>query len=241
MTVSKEMLMVYVDGELPSDDMRRIDEAIAADPALRAYVEEQQSLRRSLHDAFDPLLAAPVPDALLAATAARPSWRWRIRQGWSGAGLRRALLWSGLPAGAALAAGLVLGLFLGGPGADIVSGPGGLTAQGNLAAALTHGLASEPVRSAEAQIGISFKDKAGAYCRTFSLPGAAGVACRRQGGWHIAALAQTQKETGAGAAYRPAASGMPDAVRSAVSGLIAGAPLDAAGERQARAAGWTDH
>jgi len=34
---------------------------------------------------------------------------------------------------------------------------------------------------------------------------------------------------------------MPDAIRSTVRGLISGAPLDAVGEKKARAGGWNTH
>ena len=242
MTLSTETLMAYIDAELSDAEMRRVEAEIAAQPELQAYIEQQQMLRRGLHDAFDNMLAEPVPDRLLAAVAQPASWRWRLAGRLRELASRRTLIWSGIPAAAALSAGLVIGVMLGGPSeGNIVSGAGGLLAHGPLATALTHQLAAQPTRTAAAKIGISFRDKSGRYCRSFETRGAApvaGVACHAGGDWHIAALAQSQAETGAGAAYQPAGSAMPDAVRSAVAGLIAGAPLDAAAERAARDGGW---
>lgn len=235
MTLPTETLMAYVDGELPPEERARVEAAITADADLQAFVAQQHALRRGLHDAFDDVLATPVPEALLAAAAKPPSWRFRLRS----LGARRIALWSGIPAAAALACGLVLGVFLGGPSGDVVSGPGGLMARGPLAAALTHQLAAHPERTAMARIGITFKDKAGRFCRTFTAGQTAGIACHQGGGWHIAALAQSAPEPGADDAYQTAGSTMPDPIRSAVQGLIAGPALDAKAERAARAAGWT--
>jgi hypothetical protein len=142
----------------------------------------------------------------------------------------------------ALALGVVIGVFIVSTNSvDIASARGALVARGTLSAALTDQLSGQLERTAEAQIGISFRDKSDHYCRTFKTGGTAplaGVACHQDGGWHIAVLALTMKEENAGAVYQLAGSAMPDAVRSAVRGMIAGAPLDAADERNARTHGW---
>jgi len=235
MSVPAETLMAYVDGELAPEEAHRIEARIAANPDLKAYVEQQLALRRGLHDSFEEIITAPLPTNLLAAVSKPPSLRWRMRRALRVLATRRALIWSGIPAAAALACGVMIGVFIAAPNsADIISAPGGLVARGALSAALTGQLAARP-------IGISFRDKSGRYCRTFETGGAAslaGVACHQDGAWHIAALAQTTKEEGAGAAYQLSGSAMPDAVRSAVRGMIFDAPLDAAGERKARAHGW---
>ena len=106
-------------------------------------------------------------------------------------------------------------------------------AQGQLAGALDQQLAAD----AGSEVGISFRDKDGHYCRTFrTRQNLAGVACHDNGAWQIAAAGKAAPEPNG--AYQPAASAMPDFVRQAVTGMIAGEPLDAAAERKARTAGW---
>lgn len=242
MSVRTETLMAYVDGELTPEEARGVEAEIAAKPELKAFVEQQEALRRGLHDSFDAVFDLPLPEAMLAAAAQPPSLRWRLAQAFKALVSRRVLIWSGIPAAAALACGVAVGVLITSPGgANIVSMPGGLVARGALSATLSGTLSGRPVQTAEVQIGISFRDKTGRYCRTFQTGGAsplAGVACHQGGDWHIAALAVPAKEEGAGTAYHLAGSAMPDAVRSAVRGMISGSPLDATGEQNAMAHGW---
>ncbi|MDE2149158.1 MAG: hypothetical protein KGJ55_04855 [Gammaproteobacteria bacterium] len=242
MTVSTEALLAYVDGELPAEEARRVEAEIATRPDLWAYVEQQRALRNGVRDAFEAILRAPVPDALLAVATRRPSLRWRIGQAWRGFATRRVLLRAGLPVAAALACGVTIGVLMTGlRGANVVSGGGNLIARGPLAAALTDQLAARQSQDAQTRIGISFRDRSGHYCRSFETAGAApmaGVACHEGGNWRIAVLAGVTPQSGANAPYRPAGSAMPDSVRGVVRDMIAGPPLDAAGERTARAHGW---
>lgn len=227
MTVNDEMLMAYVDGELDTEARKHVEEELARRPDLRAYVERQQALAKTLHDSLDAVLAAPVPQALT--DALKASTRVSVSENvpW-----RRIALWSGLPAAAALACGLVIGVMMR-PASDIVSSKGyGLVAQGSLGQALNQQLAS----AGQGEIGLTFKDKSGRYCRTFTTPGAlTGVACHTGGSWRIAAVGKTEQEAGV---YRQAASGMPDFLRNAVTSMMAGSPLDAQAEKKARDAGW---
>jgi hypothetical protein len=238
MTIPAETLMAYVDGELAADERARVDAEIARDPALKTYVERQQALRRGLHDAFDEILDAPLPERLLAAAKQPPPLHARLGGMLRGLTARRTLVLSGIPAAAALACGLVIGIFVSGPAGNIVPGRNGLVAHGELAVALNEQLAASPAQSAPAKIGISFRDRSGRYCRTFETGGNAGIACHAKTGWSIAMLAQTVPEANANAPYRTAASAMPDAVRASVRGMISGTPLGAEAERKARAAGW---
>lgn len=237
MTIPAETLMAYVDGELAAEERARVEAEIARDPALKTYVERQQTLRRGLHDAFGEVLDAPLPERLIAATQRPLSFRARLREMLRGLDTKRALVLSGIPAAAALVCGLVIGVFVGGPAGNIVPGNNGFVAHGELAVALNEQLAASPAQSA-AKIGISFRDHDGRYCRTFQTGGNAGIACHANNGWDIAMLAKSAPEANANAAYQTAASAMPDAVRNGVRGMISGAPLGADAERQARASGW---
>jgi hypothetical protein len=89
--------------------------------------------------------------------------------------------------------------------------------------------------------GLSFRDKAGDYCRTFSLAGPAassGLACHEGADWRIKALAQSAQVAANSGNFRTAASEDSPAIRAAVEGSIDGEALDHAGEISAREAGW---
>jgi hypothetical protein len=115
-------------------------------------------------------------------------------------------------------------------------------ATGPLAQALNTQLSGQGAQAI--RIGLSFKDRAGLYCRTFQTSGQssgqtsaqAGVACRTSSAWRV--LAVSPAPAASSAAYRTAGSETPAAVMGAVDAMIAGQPLDAAGEAKARAARW---
>lgn len=239
MTITNETLMAYVDGGLSAEEIRTVEQEIARRPELKSYIERQLELRSALREAFTEVLDSPLPERLLAATAKPVSWRWRMREAIRGLAARRILMLSGIPAAAALACGLLIGVLVSGPGGtDIVPADGNIVARGALAEALSQQLAAQSVQTASAKIGISFRDRTGHYCRTFETAVAAGIACRQGGDWQIAALAKSESEAGGKSAYRPAASGMPDFVRQAAAGMISGAPLNADEERAARNRDW---
>ena len=121
------------------------------------------------------------------------------------------------------------------------SGHGPVEVQGGrlyAAAALDHALGSElaslpsngPVR-----IGITFRDRAGEICRTFTDPQSSGLACRTNGRWQVRGLFAAPE--GQGAAYRMAA-GMDPNLATLVDSTMAGEPFDEAQEQAAKAKGW---
>jgi hypothetical protein len=237
MNLSPETISAFIDGELPPDEVRRVEAALRDRPDLSAYVEQQHALRMELTNALAPALDAPIPDRFMTALAETPvSWRWRISYALSQG--PRNLIWAGLPAAAALACGLLIGVAIERNGnIDMITGAhGGLVAQGALANALSDKLASEA--GPGPSVGVSFRAKDGRYCRTFETTNAAGVACRDTKNWAVAALTAAPAEANGQAAYRPAASAMPDLIRKAVSGMIDGAPFDANAEREARNKNW---
>jgi len=225
MTLPKEILQAYIDGALPPGEMRRVEDELTVNPEAQSYVAQQRALLHSLRSAFDPILEAPVPAALSDMLARpRPAFAWRH---WG--------LWTALPSAVALACGVLITLSF--RSGDIVSTNGALMARGALAKALTQQLASDET-GRDATIGVSFRDKNGHYCRTFVTTQAlAGVACHEDSAWKIAAVEHVGG-TETNGVYRPAGSAMPDFVRSAVTAMLAGEPLDAAAERKQRDAGW---
>ena len=242
--------MAYVDGELDEQARVALEAAMLADPDIAARVARQQALRKRVRLAFERVVEEPVPDRLLAAAMAAP-----LRTG-NVIPLRRkeTRRWSWPEWGsmaACLSAGVVLTLlFVRYSSVEpIISRGGGLFASGALARALSEQLASTQAAAATApvHIGVSFRDKSGNYCRTFSLQQAsppsasplAGLACRSNERWRLEVLASSAQGADSGTAnYRPAASSMPKEVLQSVEDRIAGEPLDARAEAAAQANGW---
>lgn len=249
MTVRDEELTAWIDGELPPERAAEIAAAVAADPALAARAETHRALKARLAATYDPVAAEPAPDPLVElirsggeprreaevvvfrrpepakpapkAPAAAPRWA--------------------VPA--AIAAMLLVGFFVFGPprfgpAPLLESRDGALVASPVLAGALDRQTAADAGAS-PVLVGLSFATAEGQYCRTFQGRDAAlaGLACKENGRWAVRVVERADP-AGRGE-MRTAASGTPVAVAAAVDALMAGDPLDAAGETRARERGWT--
>ena len=149
--------------------------------------------------------------------------------------------WSSMAA--SVGAGAVIAfLALTSPGTNRIGmRSGSLVAQADLEQALSNQLASDPPPGSYVQIGLSFRNKAGDYCRTFVLKEVnprGGLACKDGSRWSIQVLAQAPSVVNADGTYKQAGSEIPAAVMTAAQSVIAGDALDAAGEAAARAKGW---
>ncbi|WP_245661862.1 anti-sigma factor family protein [Sphingomonas pruni] len=225
MTIEPEMLMAYADGELDPLNAKRVERAIAGDPALVQEVERHRALRKRIADNFAPVADEQVPDRLAALLKSSvvdlPLPRTRpIVTRWREA--------------TALAACLVLGLVIGIglPHGPVSGGAGGLYASGSLARAL-----DDQVGGADGtvKVAVSFRDKQGSYCRVFSARVTDGIACRDASGW---VLRRTQQGSSTQHGdYAQAGSPDPD-LMAAAQDMMAGEPLDAKAEEAARGAGW---
>lgn len=233
--LSEEMLIAYADGELDELNRRRVEQAVAADPALAERLAQHIALRERLSGHYAPIADAPVPDrfaALLKAEekivdlAAARERRRPVARGWMMGGALAA----------SLVIGLVLGRGIGGEAGPVGIADGQMVAQGALAQTLDSQLASAQGGGTGTpyRIGISFRAKDGAWCRSFDGEALAGVACRADGAWRLEQAVGSRAQA---TDYRQAASGDPR-VMATVEGLIAGDAADAATERQARDAGW---
>jgi hypothetical protein len=240
MMIEDDLLIAFADGECSDTDRARVEQALAEDPALRERLEQHRRLAARLNAHFGPIAEAPVPDRLTALlqkqeadvidfAAARQAKEQRRRlPGWGN--------WGAIAA--SLAVGMIAGqLALPGRGGGIVESPQGtLVAQGDLAKALDVQLASAQGDAAKVRIGVSFRDQAGQYCRSFEAGTLSGIGCRGADGWdlpvtHSSAAAQD------GGGYRQAGSG--DAlVMQAATAMMRGDALDADTERKARDKGW---
>jgi hypothetical protein len=240
MRFSDETLMAYADGELDLATRMDIESAMAVDPEVARAVERHRRMAAQVRGAYVSILEEPVPErlaTLVAGAAAGPVVDLAARR----EGRRIAVGSLSVPAWAAIAASVAVGLFVGmfvtrSSDAPYEEVAGALVARGALNEALDTRLASAVDRSGVA-IGISFKDRDGDYCRTFHLQRAAsisGLACRSGDQWQLQVLAAAPRHAGE---FRPAAA-MPTPVLHAVDAAIEGEPLDATAEAEARDAGW---
>ena len=256
-------VMAHVDGELPPADQADFDARLAREPALASAVARERALRANLQAAYAPVLDEPVPAGLLdllalpgESTATPPTAaNDPVPIGSSDAhraALPHARRWHWREWGA-MAASLVLGVVFGARGLTPHTAPGGdtlalsvgsdgaITAQGVLDDALEQRVAGTVLDpNSSVAVGLTFRNHAREYCRTFTLDNASsGIACKQTEGWVVANL---ERSTGAPAsaagAYRTAASPFSPTLLQAVDAMRAGDTLDAAAETAARAKGW---
>ena len=226
MTIDPETLAAYADGELDPIAAKRVERAMADDPALAAEVERHRALAARLRGSFAALDAQPMPagvEALFARTdnvVAFPTRKPAPKpQRWWGA------------IAASLVAGLLLGQLVPRSGSELGFEGGTAVAQGGLARALDTQLASTQEAQAPVRIGITFRDRAGALCRTFETGTTGGIACSDKAGpWRVQALQGGAQATTT--AYAQAGSPMAALLEQAQA-MAAGDPLDAAGEAAA--------
>ena len=247
MNWTDEDLMAHADGEGNAAARATLEAALRDDPGLRARWSALTAQRRRVSAAFAGVLDEPVPDrltALLDAPAAAPVLSSapvvdlavartqrdsRRSLGWA--------QWGGLAA--SLALGLVLGLQMAPRGDGLLTETDGQVVAGaRLAQALGGQLAGDGSTGGGLQVQISFVDKGGRYCRTFSTDRVAGMACREGSQWAVQATMGTEPAA-TGTAMRQAGTALPKALLEAVDARIAGDALSAAQERAARDRGWS--
>ena len=235
--VDEAKFFAWLDGELPDGEAARVEAEVAADPELARRADEHRAMAARLRQSFDTVTTAPLPERLQGALkpgeaevidlAAR---RERRRPAF----LPAASQW------AALAATLVVGI-LGGMlvSADSASPPvemrgGDLYAAGAIGEALDRQLASAGP-TGDVRVGLTFRNEAGAVCRTFETTAASGLACRNDDAWAVRGMFAAPE--GGASEYRMAAGADPRLMEM-VDSTIAGEPFDAAAEAQARRSGW---
>lgn len=234
MTVTRDELAAFADGELPGDRAHAVEAAIAADPELLRDLERHRALKAQLCAHFDPIAAEPVPDALAAllqTAAEEPASnvvgfaeaRERIAE------KRRLPRWSWV-AGPALAASLALVVLVPRGGDDT-----GAYADSQLAGLLDQRLVAQQAPGEATRVLLSFRDRTGGYCRAFSGSDGGGIACRDRAGWKLEALGEGS--AGSDSDYRMA--GASDAaILARAQAMAEGAALDGDQEAAAQARGW---
>ena len=233
--VSDETFFAWLDGELEPSEAARVAAEVETDPELAAKAERHRALRVRLTQGFGTIVDAPVPEQILAA-AARPPRADVVD--FAAARRSRETRWGSMPQWAALAATLAVGVFVGTmvpqhSDAPIAVEAGQLYAASALDRALDVQLASAP--SGPVRIGLTFRDRSGAICRTFTDPAQSGLACRSGDRWQLRGLFAAPE--GQGGSYRMA-TGMDPGLAALVDSAITAEPFDAAREKAARDTGW---
>lgn len=243
MTITQDEIMAYVDGELEEAARDRITQAALADPALAGRIAAERALRDRLQAHFAPMADAPVPAAWVESIRAAAPGAQVIDM--AAARAQRAAKIEKPPSryrawiGGAVAACLAVAVFVGTqkPRADpqpIVARDGVLVASGTLGRALDSQLASAQDGAPIRMLG-TFHRAGGDLCRVFAGPQASGVACRDGDRWQLQHVLPGSRPSST--AYRQA--GSPDAELMGIAqAMAAGAPLDAAQEREAQTKGW---
>ena len=235
----------YVDGVLDAETSARLEADSRRDAALAARIAQQRELRTLLRAEFDPVLEEPIPRRLRNALAGPAPGAAVMPIGAARKeGARARPVWSTREWGA-IAATLVLGVFVGQLGfrgagnLPIETDQGKLVAAGFLETALSTQLTGAAPEGAAARVGLSFRAGAGEYCRTFVLQtGAGGVACRRSGRWSVELLERAEGRLGEPGGFRQASSALSPAMLSAINALGAGDPLTVEEEKRRVGSGW---
>jgi len=233
----EEKFFAWLDGELTADEAKAFEARVAADPDLARRAEQHRLLRARLSQAFDPVARAPVPtriSALVETDSREPIDLAEARQ--RREAKRRS--W-GPPQWSAVAATLVIGIALGTmvnrqSEAPVTVEEGKLYAAASLGRELDSELASAPSK-ASVRIGVTFRDQAGAICRSFNGPQTGGLACRDGVRWQVRGLFPAP--AGQGGDYRMAAGSAPE-LAALIGATISGEPFSAVEEKSAKARGW---
>ena len=241
--VEDDKFFAWLDGELPADEAAQVEAEVADDPRLLRLAKQHRAMATGLRNAFATVEAQQVPERLRRSVETDRGERVvNLADARASREMRRApSLWVQMGALAAtLALGVVTGNMLsigflpGGSSDPIQTEAGRLVASADLENALYAQLASAPVEAGP-RIGLTFRDKTGAICRTFEDRAASGLACRKSGDWRIRSVFQGAE--GQPTDYRMAGGPNPQLLEE-VDAIIDGEPFDAAQEKAAAEKGW---
>lgn len=269
--IDDEVLLAYLDAQLGDESAYvAVEDALAAQPALRARLQALVASGECVRQAFDATRQAPVPPALIAAivaaplpTPARQPPRADARAGlgarladWLSGSARpgRGLNWgaAAFAAIALLAVGGVVGYGWqpegGGPP---LAEAGQIVDEPALALALELAPSGRRLPAAGGRIELvaSFARDSGEVCREYTAAYPAplahdevGVACRESDGrWRLAFIQHEPHPAGhAGSGYQSASTALHDAVDEFIARELPGDALSAEQEQARLQQGWSE-
>jgi hypothetical protein len=232
--MNDELFFAWLDGELTDDAAKRVAAEVAASPALRARADRHRAFAGKLRGAFDPVIGeSATPPRFADPDVVDFTHERELRERRRGRRIPVAVQWGAMAA--TLAIGIVAGTMLPSTGeAPVVRENGVLVASASLEDALYTRLASAPADHGP-QIGLTFRDKSGDLCRSFTDDELSGLACRSGSDWKIRGLFQGGSNPAGD--YRMASAGDPR-LGAMIDEQIEGEPFDAAAEKAALDKGW---
>ena len=239
MTINREMLAAYAEGQLNEEGRALVEAAMITDPSLAETIAQHRALRERLQARFNPVLTMPVPDKLAKAVrASAPTAEIADLKAARAAKAEktRSPSFSRWVMGSSIAAALAIGLVIGNqmPGRGAPSGMDGqVVAQGALDEALT----TQPASTAQQPVNVllSLRDTKDRYCRVFQTSGMAGIACRNDDHWAIERL--QNGEASPGGQYRQAGSEVGE-IMAAAQAMASKGALTPEQEQEALKSGW---
>jgi hypothetical protein len=235
--VSEETFFAWLDGELDPLEAARVEAEVAADPRLSAMATEHRAMRSKLGGAFDALLGEAVPKEILALVRNPPSAA--VIDFGEAKERRERRHWWPIAQWGSMAATLAIGILVGASlprqrdDAPVEVQGGKIYAAASLSRGLDTQLASAP--AGDLRIGMTFRDHAGAICRSFTSASSTGLACRDNDRWQLRGLFAVPQ--GQSTDYRMAA-GVDPALAGLIDSTMVGEPFDVAEEQAARHHRW---
>ncbi len=247
-------LCAYIDGELPDDETRTLKARLLKEPDLARRLETLRGADSEVLQLYEAIDKRPMPKAVLEMLGQSEP---ETRAGNVIAFPKRVMqpffqLPVAIAASVALLAGfLVANLFdeSNFAGFDQNGLYAGTVAGGSeLHLLLEEGISTEVQTLANgqrAELLLTFQDRDGDFCRQLRIDGVGapvqGVACRRGSAWQVEAASIAGKRAPDGS-YQQAGGDTPDAIDSAIDGLIGSAPpLDIEEERALISNTWKNY
>lgn len=231
MTLPRETIAAYADGELEGAALSEVEAALTADPSLQAQVDAHRALKATLLAHFAPIAEAPPPEHLIRAVKggaevvdfAEAALKGNVRS-------QPERRWARF-AGPALAASVVLAL----AGIGLSQRSAATYANGEIASALDDQLVETQSPNMPVRILLSFRDAEGRFCRGFSSAAQSGIACHDDQGWRFHRV--LGGANGRAGEFRQAGSSNAELL-AAMQDMAHGPALNAQGERDAVRSDW---
>ncbi len=240
MNFTDKQLSAFIDGELPEDEAKALEQALTSDPTLREALARLQNVDTVLSEALGGVAdeAVPAHIAALIKPKSKPSETGNIV---SLAGWRQYVSRFTMPAG--LAASLLIGMIFGSQflGSLDEGGQAGLmTGQVDDRSNLYAVLETAPSGTAEQGITpiVSFASQSG-VCREVSTPSQRALACREDSTWTVLVVAE-ERASGSEESYRTASGDTSVIFDVLADQLMTSAPMSSSVEALRIEAGWAD-
>ena len=254
-----ETLVAYADGALPEDETARVERYLAANEDARRLVEQLRASAKLATEAFDDILKAAPPKALVDKILAGPAANAGNIVSITKASLKRRPAWSAAVAMAAsialLAAAAGIYRFMSqpsGPATGIAAGP--VAAGSQLAGLLETKASGEAIAINRDGAGdgtdliavATFRDRDGRFCREVEATDKEAraitfaIACRSPAeGWTVVGIAKSPESAGStGPEFNPAAGATGSPIDDILSQIGAGQPLPLDEEKAALMRHW---